>query len=457
MKNNPRSGVAGMSIAKSDGTEAKYVFIETFGCQMNVGDSERMVSLLSDSDFIETDDPKKADLIILNTCSVRDKAEQKVYSSAGRYRELKAVKPELILGISGCVAQQGGEGLLKRMPYIDMVVGTHNVHKISAIVSQISSGGKRRSTTEMYDGLSPDEYALNADSYKNKIKSFVSIMRGCNNFCTYCIVPYVRGREVSRALADIEKEVSTLAEGGTKEITLIGQNVNSYAGEVSFPELIRRVCLIGGIERIRFVTSHPKDISEELIYLYGEEEKLVKSLHLPLQSGSDKVLERMGRGYTSGSYMDKIRLLKKLYPDMAITTDIIVAFPGEDDADFAATMNIVKEVEFDGIFSFKYSPRPGTKAEEYQADHIELDIAKKRLATLQELQKKIGKKKSQALVGTEQLILIEGRSKADASELTGRTPCNRVVNFSTKKLVAGDIASIAIVGAYANSLRGECL
>ncbi len=457
MKNNPGSGQVGINIAKSDDKAVKYVFIETFGCQMNVGDSERMVSLLADSDFIETEDPKKADLIILNTCSVRDKAEQKVYSSAGRYRELKTEKPELILGISGCVAQQGGEGLLKRMPYVDMVVGTHNVHKISAIVSQIRGGGKRRSTTEMYDGFSPDEYALNADSYKNKIKFFVSIMRGCNNFCTYCIVPYVRGREVSRSLADIEKEVNALAGAGTKEITLIGQNVNSYVGEVSFPGLIKRICLIGGIERVRFVTSHPKDISEELIYLYGEEEKLVKSLHLPLQSGSDKVLGRMGRGYTSGSYMAKINLLKKLYPDMAITTDIIVAFPGEDESDFAATMNIVKEVEFDGIFSFKYSVRPGTKAEEFTADHIEPDIAKKRLSTLQELQKEIGKRKSRALVGTDQMVLVEGRSKADASELTGRTPCNRVVNFSTKNIVAGDIASISIVGAYANSLRGECL
>jgi len=434
----------------------KYVFIETFGCQMNVGDSERMVSLLSDSDFIETDAPEKADLILLNTCSVRDKAEQKVYSSAGRYKELKDAKPELIIGISGCVAQQVGAKLLKRMPYVDMVVGTHNVHRIPEIVGELRGGGARRSATELYDNLSPDEYALNIDSYKGKVKSFVNIMRGCNNFCTYCIVPYVRGREVSRSLIDIEQEVCALAESGTKEITLIGQNVNSYAGEVNFPGLIRRVCATAGIERVRFVTSHPKDISEELIHLYGEEEKLVRSLHLPLQSGSDKVLERMGRGYTSSAYMAKIDLLKKLYPEIALTTDIIVAFPGEEAADFEATMSIIREVEFDGIFSFKYSVRPGTKAEEYK-DRVEPDIAKERLSTLQELQKEIGKGKSRALVGTRQKVLVEGESKADAGELTGRTPCNRVVNFAASRLTPGDIVDISITSAYSNSLRGECL
>ncbi len=434
----------------------KYVFIETFGCQMNVGDSERMVSLLSQSDFVETDAPEKADLILLNTCSVRDKAEQKVYSSAGRYRELKDAKPELIIGISGCVAQQGGSKLLKRMPYVDMVVGTHNVHRIPEIVGELRHGGARRSETELHDNLSPDEYTLNTDSYKGKVKSFVNIMRGCNNFCTYCIVPYVRGREVSRSLSDIEQEVRALAGNGTKEITLIGQNVNSYAGEVNFPGLIRRVCAIAGIERVRFVTSHPKDISRELIGLYGEEEKLVRSLHLPLQSGSDKVLERMGRVYTSSAYMARIDLLKKLYPEIALTTDIIVAFPGEEEADFKATMSVIRDIEFDGIFSFKYSVRPGTKAQEYK-DRVEPDIARERLSTLQELQKKIGRGKSRALVGTRQKVLVEGESKADAEELTGRTPCNRVVNFAPGGLTAGDIGDIAITGAYSNSLRGECL
>jgi len=432
----------------------KYVFIETFGCQMNAGDSERMASLLKDSHFIATDDARKADLILLNTCSVRDKAEHKVYSSAGRYRELKDKKPGLIIGISGCVAQQAGEKLLKRIPYIDMVVGTHNVHRISGIVADISKTGVRHVATEMYDELSVDEYALNSDSYKDKVKSFVNIMRGCNNFCTYCIVPYVRGREVSRPYSDIIDEVRTLAGGGTKEVTLIGQNVNSYAGEVNFPELIRGVCAVEGIERVRFVTSHPKDISEELIYLFGEEEKLARSLHLPLQSGSDKILERMGRGYELAGYMEKIGLLKKLYPEIALTTDIIVAFPGEEEADFEATMNAIRDIEYDGIFSFKYSVRPGTRAENF-TDQVEPDIAGRRLATLQKLQKTVARKKSRALVGSLKKVLVEGESKADSGELTGRTPCNRVVNFASDTTIPGDIIDIVITSAYANSLRGE--
>lgn len=434
----------------------KYVFIETFGCQMNVNDSERMASLLKDSKFAETDDPTKADLILLNTCSVRDKAEQKVYSSAGRYKDLKAEKPGLIIGISGCVAQQAGENILKRIPYVDMVVGTHNVHRIQDIVDEVRNTGERIGATEMHEDLSPSEYVLNSNSYKDKIKAFVNIMRGCDNFCTYCIVPYVRGREVSRSLKDIEKEVNLLAENGTKEITLIGQNVNSYAGEVSFPELIRRVCRVSGIERVRFVTSHPKDISEELIYLYGEEEKLARNLHLPLQSGSDRVLQRMGRGYTVSAYMAKIELLKKLYPDIAITTDIIVAFPGEEEADFKDTMKAVRNVEYDGIYSFKYSVRPGTKAEEF-TDQVEPLVAKQRLLTLQEFQKEITRKKNESLVGTIQKILVEGESKGNANELTGRTPSNRVVHFTAGSAGAGDITDIAITRAYANSLRGECL
>jgi tRNA-2-methylthio-N6-dimethylallyladenosine synthase len=440
--------------------QGKYVFIETFGCQMNVNDSERMTDLLKASEYTITSDAANADLILLNTCSVRDKAEQKVYSSAGRYRELKDNKPDLIIGISGCVAQQGGERLLKRMPYVDLIVGTHNVHRIASIVNDISQSGKRTSSTEMSEDLFPDEYDLTPDAYKGKVKAFVNIMRGCNNFCTYCIVPYVRGREVSRTLGDIITEVESLAEGGTKEVTLIGQNVNSYAGEVSFPELLSQVCAVEGIERVRFITSHPKDISEELIYLYAKEEKLVRSLHLPLQSASDKILKLMGRGYSVTSYMAKVELLKKLYPDIALTTDIIVAFPGEEETDFDETIEAIKKIEFEGIFSFKYSVRPGTKAEEFTSQ-VAPEVARARLATLQELQKKIGKKKSHALVGTTQKVLVEGRSKGNAEELTGRTPANRVVNFAAissssggAQVKAGDITELVITSAYANSLRG---
>jgi tRNA-2-methylthio-N6-dimethylallyladenosine synthase len=436
----------------------KSVFIDTFGCQMNEDDSDRLFSFLRDVNFKRTDEPESADLIIINTCSIRDKAEQKVYSTVGRFKALKKENPGLIIGISGCVAQQEGETLLKRMPHLDMVIGTHNIHRIAELLKQVSLKRKRVVLNELSDTIQSGEYRPRSPQIKRK-KTFVSIMRGCNNYCSYCIVPYVRGREVSRPSSEVLEEVEILAANGTKEVTLLGQNVNSYGlfpreggVDISFPELLRRVCRIEGIERVRFVTSHPKDISTELIRLFGEEAKLCRNIHLPLQSGSDRVLERMKRSYTVEGYLSKVLLLKELYPDMSISTDIIVGFPGEEEGDFEATMGVVKEVGFDSMFSFKYSPRPGTLAATFK-DQVPERVKSRRLETLQLAQKDITIKKNKALEGKTVEVLVEGRSKAAEDELTGRAPCNRVVNFPGDPALTGSVIDVLITRAYSNSLR----
>jgi len=310
-------------------TRKRLVFLETFGCQMNENDSERMLGLLKGISYERTQDPLQADLILINTCSIRDKAEQKVYSTLGRYKILKKERPGLIIGVAGCVAQQQGEKLLKRAPHLDIVFGPHNVHKLREMLLEADSGRKVVATA-LSESIDPEEYGI--EPVASGEKAFVSIMRGCNNFCSYCIVPYTRGREVSRLSSSVIDEIEGLAEGGAKEVTLIGQNVNSYGtsggGDVSFPELLSMVCRIDAIKRVRFITSHPKDISGELIYLFRDEPRICRHIHLPVQSGSDAVLKRMGRGYTRDEYLARIELLKGLYPDMAITTDIIVGFPG---------------------------------------------------------------------------------------------------------------------------------
>ncbi|MEE9614995.1 MAG: tRNA (N6-isopentenyl adenosine(37)-C2)-methylthiotransferase MiaB, partial [Thermodesulfobacteriota bacterium] len=419
--------------------------------QMNEDDTSRMLSFLSEIDYRRTTEPLRADLILINTCTIRDKAEQKVYSTLGRLKAIKRDRPGLVIGVSGCVAQQKGDSLLKRIPHLDMVVGTHNIHRLPLLLKEASSG-RRVAATELSDTIDGEEYRRSKEA---GVKTFVNIMRGCNNYCSYCIVPYVRGREVSRAAREIITDVRGLAAGGTKEVTLVGQNVNSYGGEdeISFPELLRRVAGVDGIERVRFVTSHPKDISEELIALFGEEPKLARSVHLPVQSGSDRVLERMRRGYTARDYLGKVLLLKKLYPGISITTDIIVGFPGETDEEFQATMEILGEVEFDGVFSFKYSPRPGTMAATFE-DHVDEKIKVRRLDILQSTQKEISARKNAEMVGRLKAVLVEGVSKGSAEELTGRTECNRVVNFPADADIIGEMARVLITDAYANSLRG---
>ncbi|MBI1911481.1 MAG: tRNA (N6-isopentenyl adenosine(37)-C2)-methylthiotransferase MiaB [Deltaproteobacteria bacterium] len=434
--------------------EPKKVFLETFGCQMNDNDSDRLLGFLKDIEYIRTDKPEKADLIIINTCSIRDKAEQKVYSTLGRFKELKKENPGLIIGVGGCVAQQEGATLLKRTPHLDIVFGPHNVHKIKELLNE--AGNKKRVVaTGFNEKIDDDEYAIGPSA--DGIKAFISIMRGCNNFCSYCIVPYTRGREVSRKSADIISDAQRLASSGVKEVSLIGQNVNSYGtsggGDVSFPELLRKIARVDGIERIRFITSHPKDISEELIYLFKDEPKLCRHIHLPVQSGSNSVLKAMRRGYTREEYLSKIMLLKRLYPEISISSDIIVGFPGETEADYEDTISLLKAVRFDNLFSFMYSVRPGTKASEF-TDHLPLEIKSERLHLLQELQKEITFSRNLELVGKTLEVLVEGQSRIDPNEMTGRTTCNRIVNFTTEARGSGSLVDVVITNASPNSLKG---
>ncbi len=433
----------------------KRVYLETFGCQMNDNDSERILGLLEGIDYSRTSEPASADLIIVNTCSIRDKAEQKVYSTLGRFKALKGDNPELIIGVAGCVAQQQKDALLKRAPYLDLVFGPHNIHRLGELIGEVAATRRSVVATRQTTEIEADEYGYFPASPEG-VKAFVSVMRGCNNFCAYCIVPYTRGREVSRKLADVVDEVEKLAASGVADVTLLGQNVNSYgASNGAFPELLRKVAGVAGIKRVRFVTSHPKDISDELIGLFGTEGKLARHLHLPVQSGSDTVLKLMGRAYTRNEYLEKVMRIKGLYPEMSVTTDVIVGFPGETERDFEETMSLLELVRFDNIFSFMYSPRPQTRAAAFEGQVAE-DVRAHRLQVLQETQRAISMEKSMELVGKTVEVLIEGPSKADEAELTGRTTCNRIVNFPAPAFAgAGDLLDVTITLAFPNSLRGE--
>ncbi|MBE9528926.1 MAG: tRNA (N6-isopentenyl adenosine(37)-C2)-methylthiotransferase MiaB [Proteobacteria bacterium] len=462
--NSPSSPPSYTDQEHSTATEVTgRVFIETFGCQMNENDSDRVRSILEESGYREVDTPESADLILLNTCSVRDKAEQKVYSLLGRFKPLKAKRPKLVLAVLGCVAQQEGVKLLSRIRYLDMVVGPQNIHRLGELVEGVRNGSERVVATAQSETITEDEYSV--PTRIDGFKAFVPIMRGCNNYCAYCIVPYTRGREVSRDSADLLAEIAGIAGRGVKEVTLIGQNVNSYApvkeGErepyIDFTGLLKEVAKVEGIERIRFITSHPKDISAELIELIGTEAKIVPSIHLPVQSGSEEILKSMGRGYTAAEYLATVNALKAARPGVALSSDIIVGFPGETEADFCATMALIEEVRYDNLYSFKYSPRPGTRAALFDSQ-VEPSVASERLQRLQKRQREISAEKSADLKGGYVEVLVEGPSKGDAEELMGRTPCNRVVNFEQTapglELEAGEIVKLLITDVYPNSLRG---
>lgn len=425
---------------------------------MNEHDSERMLRLLEGSFYLETKEPQEADLILINTCSVREKPENKVYSALGRYKGLKEER-KAILGVAGCVAQQEGVRLLNRVPYLDMVIGTHAISILPDLLKKIEATGKRFCETSFDENGTYLKTPLPPGPLP-KVKSFVTIMQGCDHFCSYCIVPYVRGREKSRPGAEILAEVGHLAERGVKEVCLLGQNVNGYGrgleGEMSFPELLHRINEIEGIERIRFTTSHPKDLSEELIQAFSSLSKLCEHIHLPFQSGSDRILKRMHRGYSRASYLERIERLREGCPLMAMTADVIVGFPGEEEEDFNQTLDLMKRVQFDDLFSFKYSTRRGTRAAQFD-DQVEEKVKQERLAILQGIQKEITLQKNQALEGRIEEILVEGRSKQSDRDVTGRTRTNKIVNFKGDLKLAGRLIPVRITNAYAHSLRGEML
>lgn len=438
----------------------KRLYIQTYGCQMNQHDSDRIVRVLGRIDYTPTDKVEEADLILLNTCSVRDKAEHKVYSALGRWRELKEKKKELIIGVGGCVAQQEGESLLRRIPHLDLVFGTHNIHKLDQMVEEVRSLGKRPVEIAFYRDPFYMEDAEGRPQVKGP-KAFVTIMQGCNKVCSFCIVPYVRGREISRPSEKIISEVRELVRQGVKEVMLLGQNVNSYgkttSGELTFPQLLHKLNDIEALERIRFTTSHPQDLSLELIEAYAILELLCEHLHLPVQSGSDTVLQRMRRGYTRGEYLDRIRRLRERCPEVALSTDIIVGFPGETEADFAETLEILNEVEYDEIFAFSFSPRPQTAAAKMYPDDVPNEIKSRRLEIVLNLQQEISLRKNKERIACIEEILIEGPSKLRRGQVMGRTRTNRIVNALGPESLVGEMVPVRITGASANSLGGEIL
>ncbi len=425
--------------------------IENFGCQMNDHDMEKMGSVLIDHGYSAAAGIDDADIVIVNTCCIRAKAEQKFFSLMGR---LQLRKTGLILGVTGCVAEQEKEKIFKRLPFIDFSLGPSNIHKIAEAVEN----AKERLRTEGFgDNACSPSLFIRPHNTRQGIKGFLTIMKGCNNFCSYCVVPYVRGREESRPSADVLSEVREMADRGMVEITLLGQNVNSYnngSNDLSFPQLLRKIDEIPGISRLRFVTSHPKDISQELIECFGSLKTLCESIHLPFQSGSDRILALMNRGYTSQEYLEKVKALKKQCPGIALTADCIVGFPGETDEDFEQTMCLMESVKFDGIFSFIYSARKFTAAAKLPGS-VPPDVAHERLLRFQKRQKEITIEANRNMEGNKVEVLVEGRSKNSPDELSGRTRTGKIVNFTGDAGMVYKLVEVNIIKGYANSLRGR--
>lgn len=424
---------------------------------MNVYDSQRILQLLAQEHYKPVDNPREADLIFLNTCTVREKPAQKVYSILGRLRPLKRKNPHLIIGVGGCLAQQEGENLLARFPQVDFVLGTKEFNRLLEILATIEKSRTRLVATELNGRVDPYAGLPLTGKSNSSVTDFVSIMQGCDNFCSFCIVPLVRGREVSRPSRDILEEIFLLAQKGVKEITLLGQNVNSYgknsSGELDFVGLLKAIQEIPGIERIRFTTSHPRDLSGALSECFAQLSKLCEHIHLPLQSGSDRLLKLMNRGYTFQEYLQKIEMLRQVCPHISITTDMIVGFPGEKEEDFQASLAALDLIEFDEMFSFKYSDRPGTKASSL-SEKVPEEIKERRLSDLQTYQKKITQQKNKAYEGKIVQVLVEGKSKNCPEESTGRTRTNHIVNFPGI-FTPGSLVEVKILQAYAHSLRGE--
>jgi len=436
----------------------KKIYIKTFGCQMNEYDSDKMADVLNLSDgLVKTDTPDDADVILFNTCSVREKAQEKVFHDLGRVRHLKQANPNLIIGVGGCVASQEGAAIVSRAPFVDVVFGPQTLHRLPELIAKKRETGRAQvdisfPEIEKFDHLPPARI--------EGASAFVSIMEGCSKYCTFCVVPYTRGEEVSRPFDDVIAEVADLAERGVKEVTLLGQNVNAYQGTLheggtaDFAFLLEMVHEIRGIERIRYTTSHPREMTQRLIESYGRLPKLVSHLHLPVQSGSDRILAAMKRGYTVLEFKSIIRKLREQRPDLCLSSDFIVGFPGETEADFEATMKLIVELDFDASFSFIYSKRPGTPASDYP-DDVPAELKTQRLMRLQAQIEAQAQLVNQSMVGTRQRVLVEGHARKNAAELAGRTDNNRIVNFAGQPRLIGQFVEVTVTQALPHSLRGE--
>ena len=436
---------------------AKKLYIKTFGCQMNEYDSAKMADVLGASEAMQTTaSPEDADVIIFNTCSVREKAQEKVFSDLGRARLIKAANPDIIIGVGGCVASQEGQAIVERAPYVDVVFGPQTLHRLPELIARRRATGRPQVDISFPEIEKFDHLPLGR---ANGVTAFVSVMEGCSKYCSFCVVPYTRGAEISRDFEGVLVEIAGLAAQGVREVTLLGQNVNAYRGAMAdgetadFALLIEYVADIPGIERIRYTTSHPKEMTQRLIDAYARIPKLVSHLHLPVQSGSDRVLAAMKRGYTVLEYKSIVRRLRAVRPDLSLSSDFIVGFPGETDADFEATMRLIDEVRFDGAFSFLYSRRPGTPAAD-MADDTPPEIKQERLARLQSRVGALAAATSQAMVGGVEAVLVERHARRDATELAGRTANNRVVNFPGNARLVGAFVDVTITDALPHSLRG---
>lgn len=439
---------------------SKKLYIKTWGCQMNEYDSAKMADLLKATHGYDVAaEPEEADLILLNTCSIREKAQEKVFHQLGRWKTLKDKNPDLVIGVGGCVASQEGDHIRERAPYVDIVFGPQTLHRLPEMVKQVQTHH-----TPMIDISFPEieKFDRLPEPKADGPTAFVSIMEGCSKYCTFCVVPYTRGEEVSRPVDDVLFEIAQLAEQGVREVNLLGQNVNAFRGDYHdgsvcrFSELLHMIAAIDGIDRIRYTTSHPVEFTDDIVEAYATIPELVSHLHLPVQSGSDRILAMMKRGHTALEYKSQIRKLKKIRPDIAMSSDFIIGFPGESDADFEATMNLIQAIDFDMSFSFIYSARPGTPAADLPDDVTE-ETKKQRLQLLQQRLNQQSHVHARRMLGTEQRILVTGPSKKDPMELSGRTENNRVVNFVGNPDMIGKFVDVKVTDVFVNSLRGDVL
>ncbi|MGA1876340.1 MAG: tRNA (N6-isopentenyl adenosine(37)-C2)-methylthiotransferase MiaB [bacterium] len=441
--------------------ETSKVYIRTFGCQMNEHDSERMYGLLLNSGFIQAEGEEDADLLLLNTCTIRQKAEQKAFSALGRLKAMKAERPGLKIGFCGCIAQREGHRVIRRAPHVDLIFGTKNIHRLPYLLNKLYEKGNRE--VEISNDNEFSKQFCCPVRRASPIKAWVTIMQGCNNYCTYCVVPYVRGREWSRSPEEILSEIRDLVARGYKEVTLLGHNVNSYGQQegwnFSFPTLLRAIEEIPGLERIRFTTSHPKDFSVELVEAIADCAKVCEHIHLPFQSGSDKILKGMNRKYTRAEYLERVEVIRKRIPQAALTSDVIVGFPGEEEEDFQQTLHLIESVQFDGLFTFLYSIRPQTAAGNFP-EQVPNSIKQERFEILLSIQNEMSLKKNKALLGTQQEVLVEEvlteaeRRPDSRVQLRGRTRLNKIVEFTGSANVVGSFQKVEIVQANRFNLKG---